>query len=449
MTKRVLNAAVSMVVIIMLCISLCSCDVIDNAVDFVSSVLSPKGMIEDTSLGYTEVDSAPFTYSIHYTPYVCRDSYDLLELDNMRRLYDMLIESVYFVYPEKNKDGEYKTRQVILENSRLSEAQIRLTVKALTDDNPQIFWLTSTFGYLVSEESSYTAVQLYANSSPDEINACVIKLKKAVNDFFLTLKSGMTDYQLEQTIHDMILDTCEYDRSITSDTKDMPKDKLNAFDPYGVMVNKKAVCEGYARTFQMLCNSVGIRCINIIGTSDGELHMWNAVVLGGDWYNVDATWDDTGGEGFEYDYFNINDTQLSADHEACALFSTLTDEEICGTGTVNSLTTNFYIPECNSTAYNYYVRNCAQLKDYDSDAVIKSLTTAAMKKQKHFSIYIDPGELSYDYAVDQLFYSYPQYFFNYVDLANASLPDYSIDKNNLALYKKESLNVVMVELEYI
>ena len=431
---------------IALCLISCSCEIYDT----LSTIMEPKkGIVEDVSLGYTLIDSTAFTYSPHYKPYVSRDSYNRLENDSMRKLYNMLYTNVYHVYPKSFSDSEYKTKQVILEEALLSQAQIRLTIKALTDDNPHIFWVSTTFGYLVNQEENYTAVQLYSRMSPKKLTESMNALKEKVNGFFASLKADMTAYQLELYIHDYILKTCEYDENTLDVYTSMDMTKTNSFDPYGVLVNGLAVCEGYARTFQMLCNGVGIRCINVIGESHSELHMWNAVQLDGDWYYVDTTWDDNNEKSFMYDYFNINEKQLTVDHEFSPLNTELTDEEICGDDKINALTSNFYIPKCTETAFNYYVRESVHLESYDSDDVTNSLMKAASEKADCFHIYIDPKEFTFDYAVDQMFFSYPQYFFQYVDSVNNSLTDYSIDVTNLSLYQKEALSSVTVVLNYI
>ena len=61
------------------------------------------------------------------------------------------------------------------------------------------------------------------------------------------------------------------------------------------LVTHEGVCEGYARSMQMVLNRLGIPCVPIHGLQTSgtpEAHMWNAVQIGGAWYVVDATWDD-------------------------------------------------------------------------------------------------------------------------------------------------------------
>lgn len=446
--KRIGAKMISALLCIAMSVTFVSCAVIEDTVQSISSLLNPIGIVEDISLGYTEINSGGFNYSEYYTALDCKESYNALENDDMRMLYDMLNDSAYFVYPQSNSRNEYKCKQVILQDAKLTQAQIRLTIKALTDDNPHIFWLTTTFGFLVSDSDNYTAVQLYSRYSPVDLSQSVTKLKVKTDEFFSSLENALTPYQLELKIHDFILERCKYDETLT-DVEYVTNENASAFDPYGVMVQGLAVCEGYSRTFQMLCNGVGINCVLINGESQGELHMWNAVNLDGDWYYVDVTWDDMDDDSIKYDYFNISEDVLTVDHEFSKLSSEMSDEEINGDSTNSARTSNFFIPTCDQSAYNYYVRNCAHLVDYSGDKVIESLLTAAMKKEQFFHFYIDPKEFTYEYAVDQLFYSYPQYFFDYVDTVNYSLPYYSIDNSNLSLYQKEKLNVVTVMLSYV
>lgn len=446
--KKLFMKILALGLIFTVCVVVCSCSVVNETIDSISSLVNPKGIVEDVSLGYEEIDFGEFAYSPYYEPMFSRASYNALENDKMRELYDMLYYNCYLVYPKSFSNGEYKCKQVILEDAQLSQAQIRLTIKAIADDNPHVFWISTTFGFLVDEKDNYTAVQLYSRMSPDKLRAGISLLKEEVDYFFSTLVEGLSIYDLEVLAHDYVMFKCEYDTELT-DVQMVPKGKESAFDPYGALVEGKAVCEGYSRAFQMLCNGVGIECVNIVGESEGELHMWNAVELDDKYYYVDVTWDDKDDEAFMYDYMNINEKQLKVDHEFSKLSSEMTDEEICGDGKVNALTSNFFIPKCTSNEYNYYVKESAYLNSYDSKEIVESLKEAAKNKESFFHFYINPKEFTYDYAVDQLFFSYPQYFFKYIDEVNLSLPDYSIDTNNLSFSQKEQLSVVTVLLKYI
>ena len=64
----------------------------------------------------------------------------------------------------------------------------------------------------------------------------------------------------------------------------------------GVLAGNGAVCEGYAKTLQLLLNLSGIPSVYVIGDTGGTRHAWNiARMEDGQWYLLDATWDDSAG----------------------------------------------------------------------------------------------------------------------------------------------------------
>jgi hypothetical protein len=65
-----------------------------------------------------------------------------------------------------------------------------------------------------------------------------------------------------------------------------------------VIKEKKAICDGYSRLLKTLCDYANINCEIISGrgrhwddeASQGSNHAWNAVMIGEQWYLLDATW---------------------------------------------------------------------------------------------------------------------------------------------------------------
>lgn len=64
-----------------------------------------------------------------------------------------------------------------------------------------------------------------------------------------------------------------------------------AFHAYGALMEGQAVCQGYAYAFKMLCDQAQIPCWIVTGYYK-EPHAWNYVLLNGNYYQVDITWDD-------------------------------------------------------------------------------------------------------------------------------------------------------------
>ena len=82
------------------------------------------------------------------------------------------------------------------------------------------------------------------------------------------------------------------------------------------------VCEGIAKSVKILCDALGIWCMIALSEANPAKgikyrHAWNVVRIGGQYYHLDATFDNTLGSGgpLRYDYFNLSDQQIFRDHE--------------------------------------------------------------------------------------------------------------------------------------
>lgn len=88
------------------------------------------------------------------------------------------------------------------------------------------------------------------------------------------------------------------------DKKTVYKDVHGLFDkatPRGPIVLGKAVCEGYSLAYKKLVTGIGIPAQFVSGPASGsEGHMWNRIQIDGQWYNMDATWDDYGRASSDY-----------------------------------------------------------------------------------------------------------------------------------------------------
>ncbi|MHB1152233.1 MAG: DUF4358 domain-containing protein [Eubacteriales bacterium] len=120
----------------------------------------------------------------------------------------------------------------------------------------------------------------------------------------------MSDYEKELVIHDWMIDWTDYDEEANNNSPDAEPDPDND-NPYGVIIQKKAVCYGYTAAFQLFMDMLDIECISVKGISQntGGEHAWNMVRINGEWYCVDVTWNDYFGEdktiAKKHRYFNV------------------------------------------------------------------------------------------------------------------------------------------------
>lgn len=127
--------------------------------------------------------------------------------------------------------------------------------------------------------------------------------------------TGKTDYERLTAIYSWICEKVKYDNGNLNDEAYTLK-----YTAYAALVNKTAVCQGYAVLLYRLALMAGIETRVVTGTANGGGHAWNIVKLDGKWYHVDATWDATWGAAQEnWQYYlkpSLTDHTLDADGQA-------------------------------------------------------------------------------------------------------------------------------------
>lgn len=117
------------------------------------------------------------------------------------------------------------------------------------------------------------------------------------------IASRMKSYQ---DVFIYVCDSFSYDYVSTDDGRQYA---------YECLQRGKAVCNGYAQTFAMLCHFAGLPCSYVNGTAlpDGR-HAWNIVRAGGNYTLVDTTWADGDNGIVNYDWMGLSSEQMGETH---------------------------------------------------------------------------------------------------------------------------------------
>lgn len=152
---------------------------------------------------------------------------------------------------------------------------------------------------------NYPIVAAFEKNDTTILNATQLELFNKYCDILGSCTSNSyTQYQNELAIHDYIVSNVKYDSS------------LQAKGAYDAIVKGYALCDGYAESFKTLLDMLKIENKFVTGTAKEGAHCWNKVMLDGEWYNVDVTFDDPvgGGNDISHKYFNVTDGDLAIDH---------------------------------------------------------------------------------------------------------------------------------------
>lgn len=354
-------------------------------------------------------------------------AYDSLTDDYAKELYKELANSI-----------DLSRAPTVTVDGSLDEFQITQALQAYRNDHPETFWLTGESKYYVKNNS--TTVEFEYSIEPSEILSAKETFENKIDNILNDLPSG-NDFEKEEYINNYIIENCKYDDA-AAQTENI---EGNENDAYGALVDGSAVCEGYARAFQLLCNKADIDCVMVSGTVDNTNHAWNCVKIGGEWYQIDVTWNDTDGENnyAENDYFNLTDDLMFKDHKLSYKYSELNSQTYLSVATW----CNFYVPKCTAEKYNYFNYKYPTVSDPDNaDDVSQAIANAAKNGDEYFSIVVDKNT-DFNYMYDRIMND--GYLYNWVSEAN-EINGYSPRlAESCYVYRKDELGVLTVELEYV
>jgi hypothetical protein len=241
-------------------------------------------------------------------------------------------------------------------------------------DNPELFYVdslktqTTTIG-----NSSSMALTASESMSSEEQKTAFQKISDFSANALSGISAGMTEYDKALSIYTYVVSHLQYVDGA----------------PYNQSLYSAAlgqtVCRGYTCAYKYLCDQLGIPCIVVTGTMQGESHAWNMVYLDGQWCYVDCTaGDDLSDQGIDVDYswFGLDSASLSQSH----------------TFRKASL-----LPAADSMANAYYYRKGLYFDHYSADSVTGLLSAGSdfsfqCQTEAVFNEYCDQFSSSQDIA---------------------------------------------------
>ena len=141
------------------------------------------------------------------------------------------------------------------------------------------------------DNSKYAEIDSYVRSCPTSIASDPDQLVSYLE------KMADTDLEKARAIYVWLAENISYD------AKSINKNKYGDNTALGVLKSRKAVCQGYAKLFELLGKKMGLNILFVVGYSrndvlqeswdfDGEEgdHAWNIIKIDDEWRVFDATW---------------------------------------------------------------------------------------------------------------------------------------------------------------
>lgn len=197
-------------------------------------------------------------------------------------------------------------------NEELS-GQISAAAIAFLWDQPEYFWIRHSFlpstnigstpyykdgdGYsaTIHPQGRVFFLTMPCSDADSEISSLQASIDEVCADIAAAI-SDMSAYEKLSYFDQWLAENVHYYRAASTSDPLLFHDET-PWSIVGALVSqgsntRRAVCEGYAKAFQLLCHQAEIPCLTIFGTANGGGHMWNAVMLDNVWYFCDTTWND-------------------------------------------------------------------------------------------------------------------------------------------------------------
>ena len=242
------------------------------------------------------------------------------------------MEKYYFNRMTKVQQNTYHAMKTGLESlapsfqvPRLEASELMEVYFLLRLDCPEIFYSVKfSYRYYPSSGNAEMVPEYLFEKSKvkDHQKAMKARVEKLVRPAM-----KMSEMEKVQYVHDFICQNVHYDKL----------KKPYSHEIIGPLGQGVGVCEGIAKSVKILLDALGVWCIIAISEANPEKgikyrHAWNVIRVNGQYYHLDATFDNTlGNQGkgdvrmtetkagtqdqIRYDYFNLCDKQIFRDHE--------------------------------------------------------------------------------------------------------------------------------------
>lgn len=223
----------------------------------------------------------------NFSPYCKQDLYNI---------YYTIInsgnDSFTFYCPKEYEDCIEEVKELANNQTRLS------------DINNYVHPFNS-FEHIETEYDSIGRVTINITKTYNENEIATVKAKidSVSNEIFKDENS------LEKNItmaHDYIINNSVYD----TERSDLDIVKYKSDTAYGPLLEGYGICGGYTDAMELFLEKLGVKSYRV----SSEEHIWNAVNINDNWYNLDLTWDDPvvddGSQILEHNFFLIPTKKL-------------------------------------------------------------------------------------------------------------------------------------------
>ncbi len=150
----------------------------------------------------------------------------------------------------------------------------------------------------------YFTQELYSQGEYDYV---ISEVKKIVSQI---TNNNMSELEKVAALHKYVIDHASYESQTFYDPT--PRGLLYTHEAIGILKDGEGVCDAYSRLLGLLLTEAGIENKEVVGKVGGaaeDNHAWNLVRINGNYYHLDATFND---QDKEMNYYLVSDKYLKS-----------------------------------------------------------------------------------------------------------------------------------------
>lgn len=219
--------------------------------------------------------------------------------------------------------------------------------EAVMADYGNLFWVNGYQYYSYPSGDTVVGLEFAPKytMTEDQRDEYQLAVDQVVDQWLANIDENASDFDKALYVFETIINNADYD------TESIENQNILSVFLYG-----STVCQGYADAAWYMLDRLGINSTIITGVANGENHAWNLVYLDNAYYFMDVTWGNSKYMG----------TDNSVSKRVNYAYLAMTTEEISQTHTITS---SFEVPECMSTADNYFVHNGLYFDQFDTESI--------------------------------------------------------------------------------
>ncbi|MBE6876758.1 MAG: hypothetical protein E7496_08610 [Ruminococcus sp.] len=229
----------------------------------------------------------------------CSYIYDALSTDQ-KEVYNQLLESCRQV----DESSESYEKIPAITTNKLEASEIIYLSTVFIFDHPEFFWISPNYEYKSMGRSVTYTMHLYPQYQDGQVRQeTKQQLISLEQEYLNEMSAYSTDYEKAE----YLMKKLKQDITFGYGDENIDQSIVSA------LLDKKTVCAGYTKLYELLCNASGIDTIAEVSLN----HAWNVVKLDGKWHYVDVT----------YGLFLYSDAELHEWDEARGRYTTTIDDQ--------------------------------------------------------------------------------------------------------------------------